>query len=97
MKLKIVNEPYPFDNSLKKDGISAFAFGLFIFLFLLVFQPFGLSNYKADSKILDLAGYGLVTTVVLFAICRLSTVLFSNWYSKQTWTVGKNIFFTIIF
>mgnify|MGYP000580841126 CR=1 FL=1 len=96
MNWKTLNQPYPFNNELKKELLSSLLFGLFIFLFLIIFQPFGLSNYRSESKVLNLAGYGMVTTVVLFLLSRLSGVILPQWYSQKTWTVGKNILFTLI-
>lgn len=92
---KIFQEPYPFDNSYKRAIASAFFFGLFIFLFLLFFQPFGLVNYHSDAKTLEIAGYGLVTTLCLLSNFFLFSFLFPKWYSKETWTVGKNILYTL--
>lgn len=94
MILKIVKEPYPFNKSLKKEILSAVVFGLFVFLFLQIFQPFGLSNYRSESKTFELAGYGLVTFTVLLANNLLFSLLFPQWYSRATWTVGKNILYT---
>lgn len=94
MNWKTLQEPYPFDSSLKKTIISSVGFGLFVFLFLHLFQPFGLSNYSSDKKTLQLFGYGLITTFCLFSNHLLFSTLFSNWFNRQTWTVLKNILFT---
>ncbi len=95
MKLKTLKEPYPFNNSLKKEVVSALFFGLFIFLFLFLFQPFGLSQYQSPTKTIELAGYGLVTTSILFLNNFLFSIFFPKWFSKKSWTVGKNIFYTL--
>jgi hypothetical protein len=95
MRWKVIYEPYPFDDSVKRATISAVAFGLFVFIFLRFFQPFGLSNWQSNSKTIQLFGYGLVTTFCLFSNFLVFKTLLPNWYSKKTWTVGKNIVYTL--
>jgi hypothetical protein len=96
MNFRVLKEAYPFNNSKKKDFISAFLFGLFVFLFLFIFQPFGLSNYQDETKTLELAGYGLVTFILLFSSNRFFSLAFPVWFSKASWTVGKNIIYTTL-
>lgn len=95
MNRKILHEPYPLDNSYKRAIVSAVLFGLFIALFLLFFQPFGLTSYKSDTKTLEIAAYGLVTTFCLLFNFFLFSTLFKKWFSNTCWTVGKNIAYTI--
>lgn len=95
MNWKVLHEPYPFDNSKKRTITTAIAFGAFVFLFLYFFQPFGLTNYHSDKKTLQLFGYGLVTTFCLLSNFILFNTLFEKWYNKQSWTVLKNIQYTI--
>ena len=95
MNWKVLHEPYPFDNSKKRTITTAIAFGAFVFMFLYFFQPFGLSNYNSDKKTLQLFGYGLVTTFCLLSNYILFSTLFKKWYNKQSWTVLKNIQYTI--
>ena len=96
MNWKILQEPYPFNNSFKKEVISSLLFGGFVFCFLYFLQPFGISSWHSDTKTLQLLGYGLVTTFCLFSNYLIFSALFPQWYSKKTWTVGKNIFFTTL-
>ena len=95
MNFKTLSEPYPFDDSTKKAVVKAVGFGLFIFLFLYFFQPFGLGNYKSETKGVELLGYGGVTAICLLLNHFGLSVLLPKWYSKKTWTVGKNILLTL--
>jgi len=95
MKWKILQEPYPFDNSIKKVVLSSLFFGLFIFLFLFFFQPFGLTNYQSEHKTIQLLGYGLVTSFCLFSANFFFRICFPVWFHASTWTVLKNILFTL--
>ncbi len=95
MNFSILSQAYPFNSSLKSKLLNPLIFGAFVALFLILFQPFGLSNYQADSKTWELLGYGLITTLSLQLNYLLFITFFPKWYSKKTWTVGKNILFTI--
>ena len=91
MKKGILKEPYPFEGSNQSALKKAFFFGLFVFLFLYFFQPFGLNNYDSSSKTAELLGFGAITMIVLVLNHILFKLLFPNWYQKKGWTVGKNI------
>lgn len=95
MKSSIFKQAYPFENSWKKSISKAFVFGLFIFLFLQIFQPFGLHNYQSELKTVQLLGYGGVTFVTLLLSNILASILLPKWFSKSKWTVGKNILYTL--
>ncbi|KAA3650387.1 MAG: LytTR family transcriptional regulator [Bacteroidetes bacterium] len=94
MNWNVLHEPYPFNESIKKATLSALSFGLFIFLFLWVFQPFGLINYQAENKTILLMGYGLVTALVLISNYLIFSLFFKKWFSLKSWTVSKNILYT---
>ena len=62
---------------------------VFIGLFIPVFQPFGLDDLVISHKITILAGYGLVTFLVLIIDLILIPLLFSKWFTYEKWTVIK--------
>ena len=72
----------------------ALLFGLFVFLFLLLFQPFGLSGYTGSLLLLT-AGYGLTCSVVMLILNVLIVPLFPLWFSEETWTAGKESIWTL--
>ncbi len=88
--IKILNRPFPIIEDPKEKIISAVIFGVFIFLFLLIFQPFGLNNVEGD-KLLYFAGFGLITTVVILFNVFVITNLFKEFFSPEKWTVWKGI------
>ncbi len=85
-------QPYPHNALFSRYWllVSAGA-GLFIALFLIIFQPFGASYWQHPHKNLILAGYGLVTFLCLSGISLTMPLLFKRWYSEANWTVGKEI------
>jgi hypothetical protein len=84
------HKPYPI-SSTAANWRTTLIVGSFITLFLLVFQPFGLNTFHGSDKYWFIAGYGLVTVVVLSLDNLLLKAYFSTKSGKKTWTVGKQI------
>lgn len=62
---------------------------LFIALFLLLFEPFGLSAYESYYKSLVICGYGGVTFLILLFNLFVVKAVFGKWFSD--WTVLKQV------
>jgi hypothetical protein len=79
--------PYNATDPIKGKFISILLFGLFIFLFLFIFKPFGFNQLKPDKQLFVSFGFGLVTTfmLVIFKYLLEPVVIRGNW------TLGKNI------
>ncbi len=86
---KILNRPFPtVESNREKIAISIF-FGVFIFLFLAVFQPFGLETVKENS-LLYFGGYGLITTVVILFNSFITIRFFKDFFAPEKWNVWKS-------
>lgn len=94
MKFLVFKEPYPFNTSVVSALRTAILYGLFVFIFLYVFQPFGLGNYEHPNKILHLIGYGSVTFFCLSSSNILGWIVLPRIFNEKSWTVGKNILYT---
>ena len=70
-------------------------FGLFIFLFLLTFQPFGIPEVY-PNKLLYLAGFGLITTLILIISLVVLPLIFPHLFENQKWNVVKQILLLLI-
>jgi len=86
---QLLSQPYPKEKSRAQKWRETLLFGLFVFLFLLIFQPFGLSMIK--SKILILSGYGLITSFVVGHLNFVAPTLFPAFYEEKNWFVWKEI------
>ena len=64
---------------------------LFVSLFMVIFQPFGLRELDLPYKLFVLAGYGMVTLVVLTFDLVLIPALFPDLMKESKWTVGKEM------
>lgn len=79
-----LNQPFPKLTSRWKLIITI---SLFVAIFLIIFQPFGI--HLIQNKILILSGYGLVTFLVLFINLIVVEHLFPKNFSEKKWTIGK--------
>lgn len=89
--MSVFSKPYPKSSGLKRAIISSLLFGLFIFFFLYVFQPFGLNNWLIDNKALRLAGYGLITSFVILFNSLIPPGVLPSFFKEENWTVWKEI------
>jgi len=85
---KYLSQPYPLEENVWKIIIPI---SLFIGLFMVIFQPFGLNNLQVDYKIFVLAGYGLVTFIIQVIDLLILPQLLPGLYRSDRWTVLKEI------
>jgi hypothetical protein len=88
---RLFRQPYPTNDSLTKTIRKSVLIGLFVGLFLLVFQPFGLNIWQTDNKPLKLLGFGAITAGVTGLNFILWSHLFPRQFSEMKWTVGREI------
>jgi len=81
---KYLNQPFPKLTSRWKLIITI---SLFVAIFLIIFQPFGI--HLIQNKIFVLSGYGLVTFIVLFINLIIIENIFPKTFSEKNWTIGK--------
>lgn len=95
LPMSVLRKPYPKDSTIKKKVVFSLLFGLFVFLFLQLFQPFGLSEWKTSHKIFRLAGYGVITVVMLLFNFLVIESIFSKWFAESNWKVWKEIVWSL--
>ncbi len=85
---KYLYQPYPVLINKWKIIITA---SVFVAIFILVFQPFGLSEYHSIYKTIVMLGYGGVTFLALFLNLFALSNLFKNWFDETKWNVLKQM------
>ncbi|MCA1761748.1 MAG: LytTR family DNA-binding domain-containing protein [Cryomorphaceae bacterium] len=95
IELKPLLKPFPIETERSHVVRKSLVFGLFVFLFLLIFQPFGLSEIESGIWLYCL-GYGAITTLCMLVFRFLGEVVFPSYFQEQTWTVGREIIATMI-
>lgn len=87
----LINQPFPLDDSSARQLRKSALIGLFIGLFLLVFQPFGLNLWKTDDKAIKVLGFGLVTFVITSIVFVVLPRVIPQFFDEKRWTVGREI------
>ncbi|MCU0370668.1 MAG: LytTR family transcriptional regulator [Bacteroidales bacterium] len=90
MKRPYLLQQYPFEGNKWRIIIPI---SVFIGLFMIVFQPFGLSSLDISHKHLLLAGYGLVTLVILVFNLVVLPAIFPQTFSDEHWMIWKELLF----
>jgi hypothetical protein len=84
-----LKKPYPYYSFSYRDVYSNFLIGCFVAFFLVVFQPFGVSIWQTDHKLLKLLGFGFVSFICPLIFRFMSTSIFKKQKPEETWTVWK--------
>ena len=67
--------------------------GIFVSLFLLVFEPFGTDDFASQYRTAFLLGYGLIIAAVGLVFRYGLPLINSDYFDDTRWTVGKQILF----
>ncbi|MCY7351394.1 MAG: LytTR family transcriptional regulator [Cytophagaceae bacterium] len=88
----ILRQPFPHGfGSTRRAVFTALGAGVFIWLFLVFFQPFDINLWKDPNKPWYLLGYGLVTFLSMLLLWIVLPKIVPGWFSEAHWTVGKQI------
>lgn len=90
--IKWLDSPFPFIESNKEKLISSSAFATFIYLFLLIFRPFGISMVKMNIPVY-LLGFFFITLFVMLIANMLLPAIFKKAFDPDHWDVKKSIIF----
>jgi len=87
-----LKQPFP---KLKSRWKLIILISLFVTIFLILFQPFGIHFMQNQNKLFILSGYGLVTFFVLFINLIVIENLFPKSFNEEKWTIGKEFLWLI--
>lgn len=90
MNLSFLQKPYPYFYFSLRSFFTFLAVGVFIALFLIIFEPFGIARWQTNHKTMKLIGFGAVSFVfplIFKGMCNL--LLPSKWF--DAWMVWKEI------
>lgn len=91
---KVLQRPYVFEAVIGKRWQSSVLFSVFVFLFLIIFRPFGLNTLGNDLFKICLA-YGLTTFLIMAVLNLVIPPLFPRYFTEEKWTVGRELFWNI--
>lgn len=87
--------PYPI-VSITERSLQAVLVCAFVYLFLVVFEPFDLNLLQREDKDIVILGYALLAFCVLVIIYVPVPHLFRRWFDESNWTVGRELVFLIL-
>lgn len=89
-----LQRPYYFETSSAANWKRSVFIGLFVFLFLWLFRPFGLQSFPGNLALISL-GYGAITFASMVFFFQLVYPLFPKFYQEEKWNLGKEILSTL--
>ncbi len=90
--LKILSQPYPYPQQTPlRRLLQCLLEGVFIAGFLIVFQPFGTTEWQNPNKNLFLCGYGLITMLAGLIVRMVLPYFFKTYFVEADWTIGREI------
>lgn len=91
MILSILNKPLPVVCFSVYSVLKSFLVGVFVALFLIIFEPFHISIWQTPDKTLKLLGFGLISFVVPVFYSAVFSFFVSKSSAQDRWNVGKEI------
>ena len=88
--LAFLRKPFPVRDSSRRVFRTAFLIGLFVFLFLHIFRPFGISEIE-NLVWFATGGYGFITFLSILIVEFGGRELAPSVFNEDKWTVGKEI------
>ena len=88
---KLLKQPFPYDGGIRNHLSIAAFFGLFIFVFLVIFAPFNLDQYTVRKLFGIALGYGLITVTCIFVASSVFPILVPEFFKEGSWTTGRQI------
>lgn len=90
--LRILKQPYPFPHkSLGACLRNSLIEGAGVALFFIIFQPFGLNEWKYPHKLWVLIGFGVIVSICTAFNRLILPLLFPKFFNEEKWVVWKEI------
>lgn len=84
----LFHQPYPItEKTTGQIVLTGFFVGLFVALFLIIFQPHGTNTVDFPGKTTFLTGYGVIAALGIMLVGFIPATFFS----ADSWTVGKQL------
>lgn len=96
MLLSFLNKPFPRSDQDNRSVRNNFVVGCFVAIFLIVFQPFGISEWLTENKFLKLLGFGFVSFIIPLIIGFVIALIIQKKPVEDNWTIGKEIVVILI-
>ena len=92
--MAILTDKYPAATSTTQRIVMSLIMSCFVFAFLIIFRPFGLST--EPNALLLCFGYGLTCFIVMFSLNVVVIPLLPGFFDENNWLVWKEIVWVTI-
>ena len=89
----LFSRPYRWNASVRYHFRTALLFGVFVFVFLLIFMPFGLHTVGGELAFMAL-GYAAVCTGIMWLLNLGVPRLAPSLFSESSWNMGRQLLWT---
>ncbi len=89
------NKPFPSLDSKKESLIISFTLGLFVFMFLFIFNPFEIAK-DTPHPYLYIAGFGIITFIVVLLIFTIVSLIPEKILNRKKWKLKNTFFLALI-
>lgn len=94
--ISFLNSPIPLYELNKSRVAIILGSGLFVGLFLIIFQPFGTASFQHPYKNAILMGYSLVVILSFLLMELLFKLVFRPYFKEENWVFWKQLLFNLI-
>lgn len=88
---QFLQRPFPPAGFCSRSFFNYFLVGVFVTLFLLIFQPFDINLWRTSHKTAKLLGFGLLSFLVPTTYSATLSILRPRALADETWTIGREI------
>ncbi|PWL27092.1 MAG: hypothetical protein DCO96_12185 [Fluviicola sp. XM-24bin1] len=92
--MAVLTDKYPAVKSTSRRILMSLIMSFFVFVFLVIFRPFGLST--ESNAVLICTGYGLTCFLVMFVLNVVIIPLLPGFFDENNWLVWKEIVWVTI-
>ncbi len=90
-----LNKPFPFVEKKKHKVLVSILFSIFIYVFLLTFQPFGISTIQYYKGIF-IAGFSGISFIVLMLSFFVTPIVLKKKLDLKKWNIKSALIFIIV-
>jgi hypothetical protein len=91
-----LRSPYPLDMDAARQFRQGLYYGLFVWLFLYAFRPFGLGEYQGNLLLYTVQA-GLLTGILIPVLNLAAVAVLPRLFSEEGWTVGRALLWSLTF
>jgi hypothetical protein len=89
--IELLSSPFPLRRNRALDFLSILLIGVFVVLFLLIFQPFDTNEIESPYRELFLSGYSVIIVLIFLFFRFVTPRFFVSPSVEKSWTLGKQL------